>query len=195
MTKCLDQIMFQFYNKNWKIRITDLHQGIVWGTQTEQTMIDKKLINRFDYDGIYGTVLNRFIIQAANNHPLSVYGTGGQARAFMHISDTAKCIELAIKNDKFYNNNVRIFNQVSEIHKVRQLAKLISKKFNVKINYINNPRKELADNDLKVSTKGFMKLGFKPKFLNDELISEVKFIASKTKRNFKLKNVNNSPRW
>ena len=87
MTKTLDQLMFAFYAKNDGLRITDLHQGIVWGTQTEQTIRDERLINRFDYDGDYGTVLNRFLMQAAIGNPLTVHGTGGQTRAFIHIRD------------------------------------------------------------------------------------------------------------
>ena len=96
LTKTQDQLALAFYNKNDRVRITDLHQGIVWGTQTEQTALDERLINRFDYDGDYGTVLNRFLMQAAVGHPLSVHGTGGQTRAFIHIQDTVRCIELAI---------------------------------------------------------------------------------------------------
>ena len=98
LTKCLDALVFQFYNKNDGIRVTDLHQGVVWGTNTAQTIRDERLINRFDYDGDYGTVLNRFLMQASLNIPLTVYGTGGQTRAFIHISDTARCIEIAINN-------------------------------------------------------------------------------------------------
>lgn len=96
MTKCLDQLIFQFYNKNWKLKITDLHQGIVWGFNTNETKLSPILNNRFDYDGIFGTVLNRFISQAANNIPLTIYGTGGQTRAFININDTVECIKLAI---------------------------------------------------------------------------------------------------
>ena len=88
MTKAQDQLLFTFYNKNDRLRITDLHQGIVWGTETEQTKRDERLINRFDYDGDYGTVLNRFVMQAAINYPLTVHGVGGQTRAFIHIRDT-----------------------------------------------------------------------------------------------------------
>ena len=98
LTKCMDALVFQFYNKNDGIRVTDLHQGVVWGTNTAQTIRDERLINRFDYDGDYGTVLNRFLMQASLNIPLTVYGTGGQTRAFIHISDTARCIEIAINN-------------------------------------------------------------------------------------------------
>ena len=96
MTKTQDQLMFAFYNKNDGLKITDLHQGIVWGTQTTETAKDERLINRFDYDGDYGTVLNRFLMQAAVDYPLSVHGTGGQTRAFIHIQDTVRCIELAL---------------------------------------------------------------------------------------------------
>jgi UDP-sulfoquinovose synthase len=88
LTKCLDALTFQFYNKNDGLRITDLHQGIVWGTNTKQTLLDSRLVNRFDYDGDYGTVLNRFLMQAALGIPLTVYGIGGQTRAFIHISGT-----------------------------------------------------------------------------------------------------------
>ena len=85
MTKTLDQLLFAFYAKNDAVRVTDLHQGIVWGTQTPETSLDERLVNRFDYDGDYGTVLNRFLMQAAIGHPLTVHGTGGQTRAFIHI--------------------------------------------------------------------------------------------------------------
>ena len=95
MTKTQDQLLFAFYNKNDGTRVTDLHQGIVWGTQTAETRLDERLINRFDYDGDYGTVLNRFLMQAAVGYPLTVHGTGGQTRAFIHIQDTVRCIQLA----------------------------------------------------------------------------------------------------
>ena len=88
MTKTQDQLFFAFYNKNDGVRITDLHQGIVWGTQTEETRLDERLINRFDYDGDYGTVLNRFLMQSAIDYPLTVHGSGGQTHTFIHIQDT-----------------------------------------------------------------------------------------------------------
>src|ERR1700722_19836307 len=98
LTKTLDQLMFNFYAKNDSLRIADLHQGIVWGTQTPQTERDERLINRFDYDGDYGTVLNRFLMQAAVGPPLTVHRTGGQTRGFMHIKDTVRCTGSAISN-------------------------------------------------------------------------------------------------
>ena len=125
MTKTLDQLMFAFYAKNDGLRITDLHQGIVWGTQTPQTYRDERLINRFDYDGDYGTVLNRFLMQAAIGHPLTVHGTGGQTRAFIHIRDTVRCIELAITNPPEAGDRPRVLNQITETHRVLDLAKMV----------------------------------------------------------------------
>ncbi|MCB0186343.1 MAG: NAD-dependent epimerase/dehydratase family protein, partial [Caldilineaceae bacterium] len=98
MTKTLDALLFYYYNKNNGVRITDLHQGVVWGTNTDETLLDEALINRFDYEGDYGTVLNRFLVQAAVGHPLTVYGTGGQTRAFIHMRDSVRCVSLAIAN-------------------------------------------------------------------------------------------------
>ena len=125
-------------------------------------------------------ILNRFLVQAVNNYPLSVYGSGGQTRAFIHISDTVKCIELALKNKFFEKDKVRIFNQVSETKNILQLAKIINRKFKTKINLIKNPRKELEKNDLEVSNKGLKSLGFRPKLLSEKLIEDMRFIA-KTK--------------
>ncbi|MEM8785870.1 MAG: NAD-dependent epimerase/dehydratase family protein, partial [Pseudomonadota bacterium] len=125
-TKCLDNVLFQFYAKNDRLRVTDLHQGIVWGTQTDETKRHQALINRFDYDGDYGTVLNRFLVQAAVDYPLTVHGTGGQTRAFIHIKDTVQCIRLAIKSPPEAGDRVRIMNQMTEVHRVRDLAKLIA---------------------------------------------------------------------
>ena len=127
LTKTLDQLLFAFYCANDQLRITDLHQGIVWGTQTPQTALDERLINRFDYDGDYGTVLNRFLMQAAIGHPLTVHGTGGQTRAFIHIRDTVRCIQIALENPPERGDKPMVFNQVTETHRVLELAELISK--------------------------------------------------------------------
>ena len=126
LTKTQDALMFAFYNENDGIRVTDLHQGIVWGTQTDETSLHDDLINRFDYDGDYGTVLNRFLMQAAIGYPLTVHGTGGQTRAFIHIKDTVKCLEIALLNPPKKNDRVMVFNQMTETHKVGDLAKKIS---------------------------------------------------------------------
>lgn len=179
MTKTQDQLMFAFYNKNDGMRITDLHQGIVWGTQTKETAMDERLINRFDYDGDYGTVLNRFLMQAAVNYPLTVHGTGGQTRAFIHIQDTVRCIELAIKNPPKSGDRVRILNQMTETHRVRDLAKLIADKTGAEISYVDNPRKEDDENDLHVQNDKFIELGLDPITLDIGLFDEITEIANK----------------
>jgi len=143
-TKCLDAILFQFYQKNDQIRITDLHQGIVWGTNTEQTVRDERLINRFDYDGDYGTVLNRFLMQGAMGVPLTVYGTGGQTRGFIHISDTARCLEIACNNPPKKGERVEIFNQIAETRRVRDVAKMVAEQTGVEVNNLPNPRQEVS---------------------------------------------------
>ena len=179
MTKSLDQILFQFYAQNDGLRITDLHQGIVWGTHTEQTRRHVQLINRFDYDGDYGTVLNRFLIQAAIGYPLTVHGTGGQTRAFIHIQDTVRCIELALRDAPASGERVRIFNQMTETHRVRDLAELVARKTGAEIAYLPNPRKEAAENDLVVHNEQFLALGLDPTTLEEGLLDEVIEVARK----------------
>ena len=179
MTKTQDQLMFAFYNKNDGLRITDLHQGIVWGTQTKETAMDERLINRFDYDGDYGTVLNRFLMQAAVDYPLTVHGTGGQTRAFIHIQDTVNCLELAVNNPPKAGDRVRILNQMTETHRVRDLAKMISDKTGAKISYVPNPRKEDDENDLHVENRQLLNLGLDPITLDLGLMEEITNIASK----------------
>ena len=181
MTKTLDQLLFAFYAKNDGLRITDLHQGIVWGTQTDQTSQDERLINRFDYDGDYGTVLNRFLMQAAIGHPLTVHGTGGQTRAFIHIRDTVRCIELAITNPPDSGDRVRVLNQITETHQVLELAKLVADTMGVDIAYLPNPRREADENDLVVRNDQFIALGLKPTTLSEGLLEEGTEIASKYK--------------
>lgn len=179
MTKCLDQLLFQFYAKNDQLRITDLHQGIVWGTHTEQTRRHEQLINRFDYDGDYGTVLNRFLIQSAIGYPITVHGTGGQTRAFIHIQDSVRCIELALADAPAAGDRVKIFNQVTETHRVRDLAELVKKLTGGEIVNLPNPRKEAAENDLIVDKEQFIKLGLKPITLAEGLLEEVIEVAKK----------------
>jgi UDP-sulfoquinovose synthase len=179
MTKTLDQLLFAFYAKNDKLRITDLHQGIVWGTQTDQTIRDERLINRFDYDGDYGTVLNRFLMQAAIGHPLTVHGTGGQTRAFIHIKDTVRCIEIAIENPPDRGEKVLVRNQMTETHRVLDLAKLISDITGADIANLPNPRQEADENELIVRNDQFLALGLEPTTLSEGLLAEVTGIASK----------------
>jgi UDP-sulfoquinovose synthase len=179
LTKTQDQLLFAYYNKNDQVKVTDLHQGIVWGTQTQETRLDERLINRFDYDGDYGTVLNRFLMQAAIGYPLTVHGTGGQTRAFIHIQDTVRCIQLALENPPDKEDRVHVYNQMTETHRVRDLAKLVAERTGSEIDYVENPRAEAAENDLHVRNDRFLDLGLEPTTLSEGLLEEVTEIAAK----------------
>jgi len=179
MTKTQDQLFFAYYNKNDGVRVTDLHQGIVWGTQTAETKRDERLINRFDYDGDYGTVLNRFLMQAAVDFPLTVHGTGGQTRAFIHIQDTVRCIQIAVEHPPEKGEKVQIFNQMTETHRVRDLAKMVSEMTGADISFVSNPRQEDDENDLYVANDKFLGHGLKPITLQGGLMEEVTNIARK----------------
>lgn len=179
MTKCQDALLFYYYNKNDKLKITDLHQGIVWGTNTEQTLLDERLINRFDYDSDYGTVLNRFIVEAALGHPLTVYGIGGQTRAFINIQNTVECIHLAILNPPAKGERVKIYNQMTETHRIKDLALQVQGLTGAEINFLENPRVEALENNLTVSNQSFLDLNLTPIKLSDQLIQEVENIVLK----------------
>ena len=177
MTKTLDQLLFFYYNKNDGIRITDLHQGIVWGTNTALTEKDPRLTNRFDYDGDYGTVLNRFLMQAAIGYPLTVHGTGGQTRAFIHIRDSVRCVQLALDHPPTEGEKVKIFNQMTESHRVADLAQKVAALTGARIDRLPNPRNEAIENDLIVDNRCFLELGLQPTTLDDGLLTEVVDVA------------------
>jgi UDP-sulfoquinovose synthase len=179
LSKTLDQLLFSFYSSNDRLRITDLHQGIVWGTQTPQTIRDERLINRFDYDGDYGTVLNRFLMQAAIGHPLTVHGTGGQTRAFIHIRDTVRCIEIAISNPPEPGSRPRVLNQITETHRILDLARMVADTMGAEIAYLPNPRREAEKNEFCVRNDQFLALGLQPTTLSGGLLEESKEIAAR----------------
>lgn len=177
MTKTQDALLFQFYAKNDSLRITDLHQGIVWGAQTEETKQDERLINRFDYDGDYGTVLNRFLMQGALGYPLTVHGSGGQTRAFIHIQDTVRCVELALNNPPKRGDRVKILNQMTESRRVRDLAQMVAEMTGAEVHNVANPRQEADENELVVANDQFRELGLKPITLAEGLMADVTEIA------------------
>ncbi len=179
MTKVLDQNLFAYYAKNDELRITDLHQGIIWGTNTRETSLDERLINRFDYDGDYGTVLNRFLMQAAVGYPLTVHGTGGQTRAFIHIQDMVRCVEIALDNPPATGERVMIFNQMTETHRVRDLAELVARMTGAKLEMVPDPRKEALENDLVVRNDHFLALGLDPITLDEGLLREINETAGR----------------
>ena len=171
--------MFHYYAKNDKIRITDLHQGIVWGTQTPQTLLDDRLLNRFDYDGDYGTVLNRFLVQSVLDYPLTVHGSGGQTRAFINVNDTLRCLEIAANTPPVKGDRVKIYNQITETHRVSDLAQIVSKLTGTKIDYVENPRNEADSNNLFVSNDLFLSQGLNPTKLDQGLLKEITEIVEK----------------
>lgn len=195
MTKTLDALLFAFYNKNDGLRITDLHQGIVWGTNTAETLLHPDLVNRFDYDGDYGTVLNRFLVQAAIGHPLTVYGHGGQTRAFIHLRDTVRCVALAIANPPAAGERVKIFNQTTETHRVADLANLVARLTGAQVRHYVDPRYEALDNDLVVDNHGFLDLGLDPIRLSEGLLIEVIDIAARYAARIDRTRILSDARW
>jgi UDP-sulfoquinovose synthase len=175
MTKSIDQLFFQFYHQNDRLNITDLHQGIVWGWETNETNMHPKLSNRFDYDGEYGTVLNRFIVQACAEQPLTVYGTGGQTRAFIHIENSIDCIEHAIEHPPSADSpKVRIINQMTECHRVRDIANLVCTVVpGAECMLVDNPRKEAAENELVVCNDYIGTSAIAPVLLDSEAIRRI----------------------
>ena len=178
-TKSIDQLLFQYYAENDRLRITDLHQGIVWGTQTQETRLHPALINRFDYEGEYGTVLNRFLVQATIGYPLTVHGTGGQTRAFINIEDTVRCVELAVDNPPRRGDRVKIINQVAETLRVQDLAELVARVTGATIDHVANPRNEAAETELEMRNATFRGLGLEPIRLSDGLTTETLEIAAR----------------
>lgn len=158
-------------------------------------MLDEKLINRFDYDGDYGTVLNRFLMQAAIGHPLTVHGTGGQTRAFINIQDTVKCIRIAFENPPNYGEPVKIFNQTTECHNIHDLAEKIVAITGAEIRHYVNPRNEDEKNELRFCNDNFMKLGLNPITLNEGLMTEIYDIAKKYRHRCDLSKVICTSRW
>jgi UDP-sulfoquinovose synthase len=194
LTKAQDELLFQFYQRMHGLKITDLHQGVVWGTNTDETKMHKKLFNRYDYDGDYGTVLNRFIMQAALNYPLTVHGTGNQVRPFININNTADCILLAAQNKKKFDE-VKIFNQLTETHSLINLANKIKKITGCKINHQKNPRIESEDNTLIAKPMGLIELGLKPIYLSDKLIKTEIEIAKMFEKRVDKKKIIAKSQW
>ncbi|WP_372615134.1 NAD-dependent epimerase/dehydratase family protein [Aquicoccus sp.] len=173
MTKMLDQHLFAFYAHHYGMRITDLHQGVVWGTQTTETRRAPGLTNRFDHDPVFGTVVNRFMLQAIEGKPLSVYGSGKQTRAFIHIEDMLTCLTLAAETAPARREKVRILNQFSEICSIANLAALVSRVTGAPISHVDNPRQEPAENELDVDRTTYRTLGVKPRRFTDLLGAEL----------------------
>lgn len=183
LSKVHDSHNMMFVCKIWGLRVTDLNQGVVYGTVTDETGLDEILINRFDYDDVFGTVLNRFCVQAAIGQPLTVYGKGGQTRGFLDIRDTVRCIELACLNPA-KRGECRVFNQLTEQFSVLDLALKVQAAgkdlgFNVAIDHLPDPRVEAETHYYNAKHSQLIDLGLRPHFLSDSLLDSLMNIALK----------------
>jgi len=182
-TKVQDTDMIWFYVRSWDLRVTDLMQGPVYGLSTDESDIDPRLMPSFHYDEIFGTVLNRFIVQAVGGYPLTVFGKGNQTRGFLNLKDTMQCVYLSA-GQPAERGHLRIFNQLTEPFSVNQLASRVKKVgdklgYSVKIENIENPRIEKEDHYYNVKYSGLLDLGLKPHYLTDEVLEGFLLIADK----------------
>ncbi len=159
------------------LRATDLNQGVVYGIETEETVLDERLLTRFDYDDVFGTALNRFCLQAVIGHPLTVYGKGGQTRGYLNIVDTLECVELAVANPAD-RGEMRVYNQFTEQFSVRQLAEIVQKAgaevgLSVTVDSIENPRVELEEHYFNAQHTKLLDLGLQPDLLSETLVESM----------------------
>src|SRR5580698_3292868 len=181
LSKVHDSSNILFACKAWKLRATDLNQGVVYGTVTEESELDEALINRFDYDEVFGTALNRFCVEAAAGHPLTVYGKGGQTRGFLDIRDTVRCIELACLHPAA-PGECRVYNQFTEQFSVLELAQMVKAAagklgLNVEIDHLPDPRVEAEAHYYNAKHSKLIDLGLKPHYLSDSLLDSLVNIA------------------
>ena len=176
-TKIMDTDLLWFYVRTWGLRVTDLMQGPVYGLFTDETEQNERLLPFFNYDEIFGTVLNRFVVQAVAGHPLTVYGKGGQTRGYLNIKDTLNCVRLSVENPA-NRGELRIFNQFTEAFSVSDLAEKVREagnqlKLNVKIEHVENPRIEAEAHYYNPIHTGLLDLGLKPHYLSKGVLLEM----------------------
>ncbi len=177
LSKVHDSHNIRFACRAWKLAATDLHQGVVYGVETDETRLDERLASSFHYDDVFGTALNRFCVQAALGIPLTVYGKGGQRRGFLNIRDTLRCVELAVTNPA-KPGEYRVFNQFTETFTVLELANLVVEQghklgLDVKIDHLENPRVELEEHHYNPTHTKLRDLGLQPHLLSDELVGSM----------------------
>jgi UDP-sulfoquinovose synthase len=174
LSKVHDSHNIEFACRIWDLRATDLNQGVVYGQQTAETARDERLATRFDYDAVFGTVLNRFAIQAVIGHPLTVYGAGGQTRGMIDIRDTVRCIQLACENPA-NRGEFRVFNQITEWMSVKDIAETVARAYpgDVTVENVDNPRVEAPEHYYNVKHTKLIELGLEPHLLSDTLIESL----------------------
>src|SRR6201991_1361084 len=184
-SKVHDSTNIHFACRTWGLRATDLNQGVVYGIETEETAGDERLITRFDYDELFGTVLNRFCLQAVIGHPLTVYGEGNQTRSFLNIRDTLACVGLAVENPAAAGE-FRVFNQFTEQFSVMQLAGIVKEAgahlgYEVDIQHYDNPRVEKEEHYYNAFNSNLLDLGLQPRLLGEELVESILGILDRYK--------------
>ncbi len=196
LSKVHDSHNIEFACRIWGLRATDLNQGVVYGQQTPETARDERLATRFDYDAVFGTVLNRFVIQAVLGQPLTVYGKGGQTRGMLDIRDTVRCIELACENPA-EPGEFRVFNQITEWMSVDEIAQTVAKcsPDAVRIEHLPNPRVELEEHYYKVTHTGLPELGLVPHLLSDTLIESLFGITKQYAHRVRLEAMRPTVNW
>ncbi len=199
LSKVHDSHNIRFACRAWKLSATDLHQGVVYGIETDETSLDERLATSFHYDDVFGTAINRFCVQAAAGIPLTVYGKGGQSRGFLNIRDTVRCVELAILNPA-KPGEYRVFNQFTETFTVLQLAELVAGQarklgLGAEIDHIANPRIEMEQHYFNPMHTKLLDLGLKPHFLSDELVGSMLEIILKYKHRIKNEIVLPKVKW
>jgi UDP-sulfoquinovose synthase len=198
-SKVHDSTNIHFACRTWGLRATDLNQGVVYGIETDETARDERLITRFDYDELFGTVLNRFCVQAVIGHPLTVYGSGGQTRGFLNIRDTLQCVELAVQNPAEVGE-FRVFNQFTEQFKVSELAELVKHAaehlgYSVEVQHCENPRVEKEEHYYNAIHTKLLDLGLEPTLLEEELIESVIHAIERYKGNVIEGSIDPHTRW
>jgi UDP-sulfoquinovose synthase len=198
-SKVHDSTNLHFACRTWGLRATDLNQGVVYGVETEETAGDERLITRFDYDEVFGTVLNRFCVQAVIGHPLTVYGSGGQTRGFLNIRDTLQCVELAVENPAD-RGEFRVFNQFTEQFSVAELAALVKTSaehlgYGVEVQHVDNPRVELEEHYYNAIHTKLLDLGLQPTLLGEELVESILHAIERHKEQVIESSIDPSTRW
>jgi UDP-sulfoquinovose synthase len=198
-SKVHDSTNIHFACRTWGLRATDLNQGVVYGIETDETARDERLITRFDYDELFGTVLNRFCLQAVIGHPLTVYGSGGQTRGFLNIRDTLQCVELAVENPAD-PGEFRVFNQFTEQFSVADLAALVKDAgehlgYTVEVQHVDNPRVELEEHYYNAIHTKLLDLGLEPTLLGEELVESMLHAIERHKGNVIEGSIDPSTRW
>jgi UDP-sulfoquinovose synthase len=198
-SKVHDSTNVHFACRVWGMRATDLNQGVVYGIETEETTADERLITRFDYDEIFGTVLNRFCVQAVIGHPLTVYGSGGQTRGFLNIRDTLRCVELAVENPA-ERGDFRVFNQFTEQFSVGELAGLVKAAaqhlgYVVEVEHRENPRVELEEHYYNAVHTKLIDLGLEPTLLGEELVESMIHSIERHKERVIASSIDPHTRW